>query len=332
MMIMSLSIGGALALVQCGRNAGGALCPGHQCCSIWGYCGDTDAYCNFEICQSQCHDHNDEHPTIPPPPPSSTAGGDHDGMNLNSLISRSTFDQLLRLPNYNHNDSRCDEGKNFYTYDAFVEAAKSFSSFAATGDTATRKREIAAFLAQASQQTTDGWVPVSGGGPSAITGYCFVQERNPRSNYCQQSTEWPCAPGESYFGRGAFQITWNYNYGEAGKALQLDLLNNPDRVAQDPIVSFKTALWFWMTPHYGKPSCHDVITGQWQPSPADIAARRLPGFGVTTNIINGAVECGHGYDDLEINKERADFFMVYCAIMRVSPGDNVNCYSQSPFS
>ena len=31
------------------------------------------------------------------------------------------------------------------------------------------------------------------------------------------------------------QLSWNYNYGLAGKALGLDLLRNPDWVAQDPV-------------------------------------------------------------------------------------------------
>ncbi|KAL2333883.1 hypothetical protein Fmac_015096 [Flemingia macrophylla] len=53
----------------------------------------------------------------------------------------------------------------------------------------------------------------------------------------------------------------NYNYGEAGKALNLDLINNPDLVATDPTVSFKTAIRFWMTAQANKPSSHDVITG-----------------------------------------------------------------------
>ena len=38
-----------------------------------------------------------------------------------------------------------------------------------------------------------------------------------------------------------------------------------------------------------KPSCHAVMTGTWQPSAADSAANRQPGFGTTTNIINGGV-------------------------------------------
>lgn len=38
---------------QCGRQARGALCKGGLCCSKFGYCGSTKAYCG-PGCQSQC--------------------------------------------------------------------------------------------------------------------------------------------------------------------------------------------------------------------------------------------------------------------------------------
>ena len=49
----------------------------------------------------------------------------------------------------------------------------------------------------------------------------------------------------------------NYNYGLAGQAIGVDLINNPDLVATDPVISFKTAIWFWMTPQANKPSSHE---------------------------------------------------------------------------
>lgn len=121
----------------------------------------------------------------------------------------------------------------------------------------------------------------------------------------------------------------NYNYGQAGKALGLNLLKNPDLVATDPIVSFKTAIWFWMTPQGIKPSCHEVIIGKWRPSDADKAARRAPGYGVITNIIDGGYECGHG-----ANSEVADrigFYERYCKMLDINPGKNLDCYFQEPF-
>ncbi|MCL7052337.1 hypothetical protein MKW94_008068 [Papaver nudicaule] len=204
---------------------------------------------------------------------------------------------------------------------------KSFSTFAAVGDTNTRKKEIAAFLAQTSHETTGGWATAPGGPYS--WGYCFVQEKNPASNYCQSSTQYPCASGKSYYGRGPIQISWNYNYGQAAQALQVGILTNPDLVAQDPIISFKTAFWFWMTSQSPKPSCHDVIVGQWQPSATDVSAGRLPGYGVLTNIINGGIECNKGANDS--GKDRIGFYQRYCSLMGVSVGDNLDCYYQKPF-
>ncbi|RWW05645.1 hypothetical protein GW17_00031073 [Ensete ventricosum] len=267
---------------QCGRQAGGALCPGGLCCSQFGWCGNTDPYCG-QGCQSQCG-----------------------GAGVASIISASLFEQMLK----HRNDAAC-AGKGFYTYNAFIAAANSFSGFGTTGDAAARKREIAAFLAQTSHETTGGW-PTAPDGPYAW-GYCFVREQNPPSDYCVASSQWP-----------------NYNYGPAGRAIGSDLLNNPDLVATDATISFKTALWFWMTPQSPKPSCHDVITGRWTPSNADRAAGRLPGYGVITNIINGGLECGKGSDARVA--DRIGFYKRYCDLLGVSYGANLDCYNQRPFT
>lgn len=125
------------------------------------------------------------------------------------------------------------------------------------------------------------------------------------------------------------KICSNYNYGPCGSAIDSDLLNNPDLVATDPTISFKTALWFWMTPQSPKLSCHEVITGAWTPSAADQAAGRAPGFGVITNIINGGVECGHGSDSRAA--DRIGFYKRYCDILNVSYGDNLDCDGQAHF-
>lgn len=116
---------------QCGSQAGGKLCPGGQCCSKYGWCGTTPEYC-ANGCQSQC--------------------GGGGGGDVSGLISRATFNQLLK----HRNDAGCP-AKGFYTYDAFVAAAKSFPAFGTTGDATVRKREIAAFLAQTSHETTGGF-------------------------------------------------------------------------------------------------------------------------------------------------------------------------------
>ncbi|OMO83462.1 Glycoside hydrolase, family 19, catalytic [Corchorus olitorius] len=280
----------------CGSQAGGALCANGLCCSQYGWCGNTPDYCGTG-CQSQC--------------------------GISSLISQDLFNEMLK----HRNDTGCP-AHGFYTYDAFIVAANSYRAFGATGDVATRKREIAAFLAQTSHETTGGW-STAPDGPYAW-GYCYVQEGGNPGNYCVASTQWPCAPDKKYFGRGPIQISYNFNYGPAGNAINVDLLNNPDLVATDATISFKTAFWFWMTPQSPKPSCHDVITGQWTPSATDIAANRLPGYGVITNIINGGIECGKGPNDKSL--DRIGFYKRYCDIFQVSYGDYLDCDNQTPFA
>ena len=107
------------------------------------------------------------------------------------------------------------------------------------------------------------------------------------------------------------------------------MLASPDLVATDAVVSFKTALWFWMTAQGNKPSCHNVIIGNWQPSSADNAAGRSPGYGVITNIINGGLECGHGPDDRV--KDRIGFYKRYCDMLGIGYGNNLDCYNQRSF-
>ncbi|MCI45353.1 class I chitinase, partial [Trifolium medium] len=109
------------------------------------------------------------------------------------------------------------------------------------------------------------------------------------------------------------------------RAIGVDLLNNPDLVANDAVISFKTALWFWMTPQSSKPSCHDVITGRWSPSSADLAAGRFPGYGTVTNIINGGLECGIGVDTRV--QDRIRFYKRYCDMFGLEYGDKLACFS-----
>ncbi|KAF5444065.1 hypothetical protein F2P56_036569 [Juglans regia] len=319
-LFFAFMLAGSTSAEQCGKQAGGALCPNGLCCSEWGWCGNTADYCG-PGCQSQCPSPPPPPSPIvptPPPPPSPTPSGD----DVSSIITSSLFDKLLPY----RNDPSC-EGNGFYSYDAFLAAARSFTGFGTTGDVDTRKREIAAFLGQTSHETRGGWATAPGG--EFAWGYCFITERN-KLDYCSPSTEWPCVPGKQYYGRGPIQLTWNYNYGQAGEALGYDLLNNPDLVATDPILSFKAAIWFWMTAQGNKPSSHDVIIGKWVPSAADISAGRLPGYGVITNIINGGLECGHGDDDRVAS--RIGFYTTYCDEFGLSYGDNLDCYNQRSFA
>lgn len=125
-----LSNGGALiaeAQGECSRNS---PCPNlAHCCSNWGYCGVGNDYCG-EGCQGgPCYG-----PTPPGPSPPSGSG-------LDAILTRSVFENFF--PGH----------LSFYSYDVLIEAAKSFPQFGTTGDTDTRKREIAAYAAHVKHET-----------------------------------------------------------------------------------------------------------------------------------------------------------------------------------
>ncbi|KAG2502287.1 hypothetical protein JM18_009773, partial [Phytophthora kernoviae] len=121
-----------------------------------------------------------------------------------------------------------------YNFDGLVNAADKYTKFANTGNDTNDKRELAAFLAQTAHESDNFKAPEE----YARNTYTVWQ-------YCDNST-YPCAPSRRYHGRGPIQLSWNYNYYNAGKALGIDLLDNPDIVANDTAVTWMTALWYWM--------------------------------------------------------------------------------------
>ncbi|ANQ48102.1 T9SS type A sorting domain-containing protein [Flammeovirga sp. MY04] len=183
---------------------------------------------------------------------------------------------------------------------AIITKEVDYGLFLKEGDVETRTRELSAFLANLSQETTGGWATAPGG--KYAWGLYFREEVSYAGTdligYVEANhPDYPAVAGKSYHGRGPIQLSWNYNYGQVSQFLYGDknvLLANPERVIEDGALAFQTAIWFWMTPQYPKPSAHDVMVGNWIPTSYDAQNGRSPGFGVTVNIINGGLECGSG--------------------------------------
>lgn len=73
-------------------------------------------------------------------------------------------------------------------------------------------------------------------------------------------------------------------------------------MATDPLVSFRSALWYWTT-------VVQPVIGQ--------------GFGATIRAINGPQECD-GVNRDAVNS-RVGYFTEYCNQLGVSPGNNLPC-------
>jgi chitinase len=153
------------------------------------------------------------------------------------------------------------------------------------------KRELAAFLANTDHESG---------------GFVYVREQNPPNDYCVANAQYPCAPGQAYYGRGPIQLSYNYNYGECGAALGKNLLANPDEVATNGDTAFETALWYWMTRQ-----CHEAMIAN------------SPSFGLTIRRINGDVECDGKRPDLVAS--RVTKYQAFCAQFGVAPGSDLTC-------
>lgn len=203
------------------------------------------------------------------------------------VVTEAQFNQMF--PNRNP----------FYTYSGLVSALSSYPAFANTGSDTLKKQEAAAFLGNVAQE-------------SGHLKYIVELDTANYPFYCDNtSVQYPCAPGKQYYGRGPIQLSWNVNYGAAGAALGLPLLTNPDLVAQDSSVAWKTALWFWntqsgagtMTPH------NAIVNGS--------------GFGETIRSINGAKEC-NGLNPAAV-ENRVNFFTIFANLLGISTGNNLRC-------
>ena len=203
-----------------------------------------------------------------------------------------------------------------------------YGNFCTEGSAQMRKKELAAFFAHIAHETRHGE------NEKYNDGLMLIHESNTALPYIADNDAYPAVAGKKYYGRGPMQLSYNGNYGYASDCIfgnKNVLLNNPELIETDPVVAFETAIYFWMTPQTYKPSAHDVMTGKWRPNAADNAAGRTPGFGMTINIVNGAVECNKGENVYSMN-DRIGFYRYFLRKLGVSdPNCACSCGKMRPY-
>ena len=224
-----------------------------------------------------------------------------------------------------------------YTYLNFLKAVAKFPAFCgAYSDgrdaTAICRKSLAVMFAHFAQETgghNKHWAE-----PEWRQGLVWAREmgwteqmRNGYNSECDpsvwQGQTWPCGKFEngdfkSYFGRGSKQLSYNYNYGPFSLAMYgtvRTLLDNPEWVA-DTWLNLASAIFFFVYPQPPKPSMLHVIDGTWQPNSTDRASNLTPGFGVTTQIINGGVECG-GTVEVAQSRNRISYYRSFAEYLNV---------------
>jgi len=149
-----------------------------------------------------------------------------------------------------------------------------------------------------------------------------------------QGKTWPCGSGQKYYGRGAKQLSYNFNYGPFSDAMTGSvetLLKNPDLVASTWF-NLASATWFYSYPQPPKPSMLHVLDGTWQPNEEDKKNKLEPGFGATIMIINGGIECGHGYEKPQATN-RQEYYKKLAEYLKVDiTGEELSCAHMKSFS
>jgi chitodextrinase len=216
----------------------------------------------------------------------SGGGGGGGGGGGNFVVSDAQFNQMFPSRN------------GLYTYAGLINAMGAYPAFAHTGSDTTQKQEAAAFLANVAEESDS---------------LRATREYNTANwpLYCDTTNGNTCAPGQQYYGRGPMQLSWNYNYRAAGNALGIDLWSNPDLVATDATIAWKTAVWYWMTGtgSAGVTPHNAMVNGQ--------------GFGTTIRAINGSVECD-GRAPAQV-ATRINFYNNFTGLIGVTPGGNLGC-------
>lgn len=218
------------------------------------------------------------------------SGGQHHGPStVSSVLTQQMWTKIFP----NQSNPACKTGAastaDVLSWSNFIKACNKFPQFG------KKPIEIAAFLANMTQETYGGWSTAPGG--ELAWGGCFGAESGcytgENSTKCTQYNSPSCPgmnTGAGYYGRGPLQLTYCSNYKAAGDAIGQDLLSDPNILVrpENGHLAFEASLWYWTTFNQGSccggavqgKTCHDVIN---EPN---------PDFTKTVAIINGGIECG----------------------------------------
>ncbi|ACI64550.1 protein glycoside hydrolase, family 19 domain-containing protein, partial [Thalassiosira pseudonana CCMP1335] len=143
------------------------------------------------------------------------------------------------------------------------------------------RKELAAFLGNTAHESDDfeaGREYLACGDRKCSVS--MVDQNSPYNSYCQPSFEPPEGSSKVFYGRGAIQLSWNYNYIRASYALTgkaETFCDDPEQVAENPLYAWGTGMYFWMESEKEGTTCHkEALKGD---------------FGGTLNTINGGLEC-----------------------------------------
>ena len=77
----------------------------------------------------------------------------------------------------------------------------------------------------------------------------------------------------------------------------------------------------------------EIVSGAWQPTQADLSGNISPGFGATTLVINGALECGPNPANPTASTNRQFHYRLYAEMFGLDiRGEKLDCADMAAFS
>ena len=265
-------------LYRCEANVTPAECgwePSYEG-SSWVFVRNCDGSTTPSSSSSSKPSSSSSKPSSSSSKPSSSSQGGNNGHCILSWFTESMFTSYFPQRHQN------------YSWDNFKKALAQVPDFicsTAGNDVNKQKQELAAVFAHWTQEVSD---------LKYIEEWCGTQGTC-LSTYNQDWSggRYPATPGKSYHGRGAKQLSWPGNYGQFSEyrfGNPSTLLQNPERVMNEGELAFSSSFWFWSVRTESGGPCSRAF---WN-----------TGFGATTNIVNGALECGGKYGAAAQNRER----------------------------
>ncbi|KAI9205213.1 endochitinase, partial [Polychytrium aggregatum] len=239
-----------------------------------------------------------------------------------------------------------------YTYTGFLQAVAKFTAFC--GDysdgrdaNAICKRSLAAMFSHFAQET-GGHSVQQYGIAEWLQALVAVRENGcPESPGCSYNNGcvdpvwnyiWTCGKNPdgsfmNYFGRGAKQLTYFFNYAPFSQIMfngdPTVLLNDPDRVATSWL-NLASAVFFFVYPQPPKPSMLFVVDGTWVPNADDISRQLGNDFPTTIQIINS--ECQDSPTKAAA-QNRINYYRNFTADLGIDIShDNLKCAGMGLFS
>lgn len=238
-----------------------------------------------------------------------------------SFIAEENFEAYVAYQAQN------DDGTNFTNYWDFLSAVAKTPGFCGGvagamysrfEDAAMCAKELAGMVATLLTQTNrDDDTLVDGDGvevPIEYQGLYVLNEPecdadnggDTSSEFCQtmggDTSQWPDfyisknldPNGELLVPRGAGYIYGPDMYYWFSQIVYGDstITDAPSTVGTDPVAWWMSGMLTWMIPMNGKPSPHNIMLGQWEPTWAEAEYGITDGFGAVSALFYGEYQCG----------------------------------------